>query len=97
MDTTYFQPVLDTDLMPPDLLIPSVDESTEGLLRTVESMLQGSYSRSESPEDWWARFSDYYRTLNIDAATRVAFASRLDWLFCQRGETAWPGVRQALD
>lgn len=76
---------------------PTAKESTEGLLQTVESMLQNSYTRSESAEDWWRRFSDYYRFLKIDPATRIALASRLDWLFCQHGETAWPGVRQKLD
>ena len=72
-------------------------ESAEALLQTVESMLQYSYACGESAEDWWARFSDYYRALNIEAATRTAFASRLDWLFCRHGETAWPGIRRTLE
>jgi hypothetical protein len=98
INMTFLQSFTETEDAGPDLLqTPSAKESAEGLLQTVESMLQGSYTRSESAEDWWSRFSDYYRFLKIDPATRVAFASRLDWLFCQHGETAWPGVRQKLD
>jgi len=98
INMTFLQSFSETEEGGPDVLqSTSAKESAEGLLQTVESMLQNSYTRSESAEDWWNRFSHYYRFLDIDLATRIAFASRLDWLFCQHGETAWPGVRQKLD
>ena len=98
INMTFLQSFSETEEGGPDVLqSTSAKESAEGLLQTVESMLQNSYTRSESAEDWWSRFSDYYRLLNIDAATRTAFASRLDWLFCQHGETAWPGIRRTLE
>ena len=98
INMTFLQSFSETEEGGPDVLqSTSAKESAEGLLQTVESMLQSSYTCGESAEDWWNRFSHYYRFLDIDLATRIAFASRLDWLFCQHGETAWPGVRQKLD
>lgn len=71
-------------------------QCAEALLGEIESMLRQSYASGEATDAWWIRFTGYYRTLQLDADTRDALNSRLDWLFCRHGETGWPSVRLAM-